>query len=186
VFDYILGKPAHPLFVHFAIAFLALLVAGAAVYALVPPLRKRIWWAVAGLAVLGPLGAWFAKLSGQKLLDMLVAQNYPKEILDQVDTHLSYGETTLNFSLGLGAAALALVFVSALARGDRETIPAGRADDSATGNRPAPEGETRRSSVFATIGLALVTLVLAGFTGYYLFKTGDTGAAAVWSSFTQK
>jgi uncharacterized membrane protein len=168
VFEYILGIPAHPLFVHFAIVFLVLLVAGAAVYALVPPLRSRIWWAVAGLAVAGPLGAWFAKLSGEKLFNLLVAQNYPKEIMAQVNVHLSYGKTTLYYSLGLGAATLALVLVN-----------------TAIGNRPAPEGQTRRGSLFATIGLSLVVLVLAGFTGYYVFKTGDSGARVVWGSFKQ-
>lgn len=169
MFSYILGIPAHPLMIHFAIVFLVLLVVGSAVYALVPPLRRRIWWAVAGLAVAGPLAAWFAKMSGQKLFDMLVAQNYPKEIMDQVNIHLGYGTNTLNFSLGLGVATLALVLVS-----------------TAVGNRPAVEGETRRGSLVATVGLALVTLVLAGFTGYYVFKTGDTGAHAVWGSFEKK
>jgi hypothetical protein len=187
VFSYILGIPAHPLIIHFAIVFVALLVAGAAVYALVPPLRRRIWWAVAGLAVAGPLAAWFAKLSGEHLFNMLVAQNYPKEIMDQVNIHLGYGGTTLNFSLGLGVATLALVALSLpLARGGRETSSAGRADDAAIGDRPAPDGENRRGSLIITIGLSLVTLVLAGFTGYYLFKTGDTGAHAVWGSFTKK
>lgn len=169
MFSYILGIPAHPLIIHFAIVFLVLLVVGSAVYALVPPLRRRIWWAVAGLAVAGPLAAWFAKMSGEKLFDMLVAQNYPKEIMDQVNIHLGYGTNTLNFSLGLGVATLALVLVS-----------------TAVGNRPAVEGETRRGSLVATVGLALVTLVLAGFTGYYVFKTGDTGAHAVWGSFEKK
>jgi hypothetical protein len=187
VFSYILRIPAHPLIIHFAIVFLVLLVAGSAVYALVPPLRRRIWWAVAGLAVAGPIAAWFAKLSGEKLFNMLVAQNYPKEIMDQVNVHLGYGNKTLNFSLGLGVATLALVLVS-----------------TAVGNRPAVEGETRRSSlsalarggreaapagranVIATVGLSVITLVLAGFTGYYVFKTGDTGAHVVWGSFTQK
>ena len=184
MFSYILGIPAHPLIIHFAIVFVALLVAGAAVYALVPPLRRRIWWAVAGLAVAGPLAAWFAKLSGEKLFNMLVAQNYPKEIMDQVNIHLGYGGKTLNFSLGLGVATLALVALSLpMARGGRAASPA---DDSATGVQPAPEGENRRGSLIITVVLSLLTLVLAGFTGYYLFKTGDTGAHAVWGSFTKK
>jgi uncharacterized membrane protein len=169
VFDYILGIPAHPLFVHFAIVFLVLLVVGAAVYALVPPLRRRIWWAVGALAVVGPLGAYIAKLSGEQLFNMLVAQNYPKEIMDQVNVHLGYGEKTVKYSLGLGAATLLLVIVSI-----------------AIGNRPAPEGETRKGSMIATVGLSIVVLVLAGFTGYYVFKTGDAGAHAVWGSFQKK
>lgn len=167
MFEYILGIPAHPLFVHFAIVFLVLLVTGAAIYALVPPLRRASWWAVAGLAVAGPVGAYFAKESGEKLFDMLVAKSYPKEIMDQVNTHLAYGDTTFNFSLGLGAATLLLVFVSIF------------------GDRMAPAGKTRRGSLYATIVLSLAVLVLAGFTGYYAFKTGDTGSHIVWGSFAK-
>lgn len=184
MFDYILGIPAHPLMVHFAIVFLVLLVAGSAVYALVPPLRRRIWWAVAALAVAGPLGAYFAKLSGEELYDMLVAQNYPKEIMQQVDTHLNYGESTFDYSLGLGAATLVLVALSlVLARGGRDAAPAVSADDSAPA---APAAKAGRVPLIASIGLSLVVLVLAGFTGYYVFKTGDAGANAVWGSFTEK
>lgn len=168
MFEYILGIPAHPLFVHFAIVFLMLLVAGAAVYALVPPLRQRIWWAVAGLAVVGPLCAYFAKESGSRLLNMLIAQKYPKEIIDQVNIHMGFGTTTFNYSLGLGAATLVLVVVATF-----------------IANRPVAEGGSRRGWTFATIGLSLVVLVLAGITGYYVFKTGDAGSHAVWGSFTK-
>jgi len=181
VFEYILGIPAHPLFVHFAIVFLVLLVTGAAVYALVPPLRGRIWWAVAGLAVIGPLCAYFAKESGSHLLDMLIAQKYPKEIIDQVNVHMGYGTTTFNYSLGLGAATLVLVLLSLMAtRGRREAIPAEREDDHENG---AVAAKAPRTVTFATIGMSLVVLVLAGVTGYYVFKTGDAGSHAVWGSF---
>jgi hypothetical protein len=168
VFDYILGIPAHPLFIHFAVVLTALLVAGAAVYALVPPLRGRIWWAVGGLAVVAPFCVWFAKLSGEHLFNMLVAKNYPKEIMDQVNIHLGYGNKLFNWTIALGGATALLVLV---------TVVLGR---------PAPEGQTRRSPHLATIVLSLATLVLVGFTGYYLFKTGDAGSHAVWGSFTKK
>jgi len=171
VFDYILGLPAHPLIIHFAVVLVAGLVAGAAVYALVPPLRRRIWWAVGGLAVISPFCVWFAKLSGEHLFNMLVAQKYPKEIMDQVNIHLGYGNTLLRWTVGLGLAALVLVLMSS------PLMPAGR---------EAPEGGARRGSQIATIGLSLVTLVLAGITGYYLFKTGDAGSHAVWGSFPKK
>jgi uncharacterized membrane protein len=169
VFSYILGIPAHPLLIHFAIVFVVLLVAGSAVYALVPPLRPKIAWAVVLLAVAGPLAAFFARQSGQALRTMLIEQKYPAQIIDQVSTHQRYGNLTFYFSLGLGAAALLLVLVQV-----------------AVGRRPAPEGASRRSSLIATVGLGLVVLVLAGFTGYYIFKTGDTGAHMVWASFQKK
>jgi uncharacterized membrane protein len=169
LFQYILGIPAHPLVVHFAIVLVVLLVAGSVVYALVPPLRRRIGWVVGLLAVAGPLAAWVAKQSGQELDKLVRAQGYPAEFMAQVSRHSSFGTRTLYYSLGLAAAVLLLILVS-----------------TAVGNRPAVEGETRRGSLLATIGLALAVLVLAGFTGYYIFKTGDTGAHMRWVDFAKK
>jgi len=169
VFQYILGIPAHPLIVHFAVVLVVLLVAGATVYALVPPLRRRIGWAVGLLAVVGPIAAWVAKESGQELQKLVQGQGYPAEFMAQVSQHSSFADRTLYFSLGLAAAVLLLLLVS-----------------TAVGNRPAVEGETRRGSLLATIGLALAVLVLAAFTGYYIFKTGDTGAHMRWVDFEKK
>ncbi|NUR70309.1 MAG: hypothetical protein HOU81_05785 [Hamadaea sp.] len=169
MFQYILGIPAHPLIVHFAIVFVVLLVAGSAVYALVPPLRRRTGWAVGLLAVVGPIAAWVATESGEQLQKMVVAQGYPQEFLTKINQHVTYGDRTWYFSAGLGVATLLLVFVS-----------------TAIGKRPAAEGETRRGSLLATIGLGVIVLVLAGFTGYYLFKTGDTGAHLRWVDFAKK
>jgi hypothetical protein len=169
VFQYILGVPAHPLLVHFAVVFVVLLVAGSAAYALVPPLRRRIGWAVGLLAVAGPVAAWFATESGEQLQKLVVAQGYPQEFLTQIDEHVRFGNLTEYFSLGLAAAVLLLILVS-----------------TAVGNRPAVEGESRRGSLLATVGLAIAVVVLAGFTGYYVFKTGDTGAHLRWVDFKKK
>jgi hypothetical protein len=169
VFQYILGIPAHPLIVHFAIVFVVLLVAGSALYALVPPLRRRLGWVVGLLAVVGPIAAWVATESGEELEKLVVAQGYPQEFLAKLNQHVEFGDRTWYFSAGLGVATLLLVFVS-----------------TAIGKRPAAEGETRRGSLLATVGLGLIVLVLAGFTGYYEFKTGDTGSHLRWVDFQKK
>ncbi|MCW6007544.1 hypothetical protein K1W54_23790 [Micromonospora sp. CPCC 205371] len=155
MFEEIAGLPAHPLLVHAAVVFIPLLAVAAVVYALVPKVRARIGWAVVLLAVGAPLAAFVARQSGQNLEERLVAANYSQEILAQVDDHQGYGDLTLWFSLGLGAAALLLVF--------------------------ATSSRARRAPTWLAWVLSAAVIVLAGFTGYYVYKTGDTGANAVWS-----
>lgn len=169
MFQYFQDIPLHPLVVHFAVVLVVLLVVGAAVYALVPPLRRRIAWAVALLAVAGPIAAWVATESGEELQKLVVAQGYPQEFIAQVVEHSRFGDRTQWFAVGLSVASLLLIFVS-----------------TAIGNRPAVEGETRKGSLAVTIGLALIVVVLAGFTGYYVYKTGDTGAHMRWVDFAKK
>lgn len=151
----IAGLPAHPLLVHAAVVFIPLLAVVGVVYALVPKVRARIGWAAVLLAVGAPLAALVARQSGQELEKRLVAANYGQEILAQVDDHQGYGDLTLWFSLGLGAATLLLVFVTS--------------------------SRARRAPSWLAWVLSAVVIVLAGFTGYYVYKTGDTGANAVWS-----
>lgn len=155
MFEEISGLPAHPLLVHAAVVFIPLLAVAGVVYALVPKVRARIGWAVVLLAVAAPLAAYVARESGQNLEERLVAANYSQEILAQVDDHQGYGDLTLWFSLGLGAAALLLVF--------------------------ATSSRARRAPSWMAWVLSAAVIVLAGFTGYYVYKTGDTGANAVWS-----
>jgi hypothetical protein len=35
----------------------------------------------------------------------------------------------------------------------------------------------------ADLGLRVVMVALAAITGYYVFKTGDSGATAVWGQY---
>ena len=69
-------------------------------------------------------------------------------------THEGYGELTFWFSLGLGVATGLLVAV--------------------TGRRFLPKA--------AEIGLIVVVVVVAVVTGYFVFRTGDSGAQAVYGS----
>jgi peptidoglycan/LPS O-acetylase OafA/YrhL len=67
---------------------------------------------------------------------------------------MGYGTRTFWFSLALGVVTLALVL--------------------ATQRRP---GSLLR---VADLGLAVVMVALAAITGYYVYRTDDSGATAVW------
>lgn len=155
MFDEVMGLPAHPLLVHAAVVFVPLLAVAGVVYAFVPKFRGRIGWAAVLLAIAAPASAYVAKLSGEELEKRLVAANYGPEILAQVNDHQGYGDLTVYFSAGLGLATLLLVL--------------------ATSRR------ARRTPGWVGWLLGVAVLVLAGFTGYFVFKTGDSGASAVWS-----
>jgi uncharacterized membrane protein len=168
LFNEINGIPAHPLLVHFAIVFVLLLVAGSAVYVLVPPVRRKISWAVVLLAVVGPLCAWFAKMAGDNLKAKLFAANPTAAI----NAHQHNGELTEYFSLGLGVAVLLFVLVA---------VARGRAPKSEGGDG-GPMPKRSKGAMIATVGLGAVVLALAVLTAIYVTLAGDTGAHLVWPS----
>ncbi len=153
MFDQFNGLPLHPLVVHAAVVFVPLLVVTAILYGLVPQLRSRIGWVAVLLAVAAPAAALVAMLSGQAFKESRFA-GQPAEALQPIVTHEGYGELNFWFSLGLGVATGLLVAV------------------------------TRRRSVpkVAEIGLIVVVFVVAVVTGYFVFRTGDSGAQAVYGS----
>ena len=157
MFDQINGLPVHALVLHAAVIFVPLLAAGAIVYALVARWRARIGWAVAALAVVAPLSALVAKLSGSELYNRLLAQGLKgtgKEILDD---HMGYGDLTFWFSLALGIVSIVMVVLTTRRPG---TLPR-----------------------VAELAGAAVMIILAGLAGYYVFLTGDSGATAVWGTY---
>jgi len=157
VFNTILGIPAHPLLIHAAVVFIPLLIIGAIVFAVWPQSRSKIGWAVAALAIIGPISALFAKLSGQNLRQHLIDEHFSGTILTKIDQHMSYGNMTLWWTIGLGVITLAIVGYVWRAR-------PGSKDSTAV----------RAASIVLTIGIGAVA-------GYYVFRTGDTGAHIVWS-----
>jgi hypothetical protein len=169
VFEQVLGIPAHPLLLHAAVVFIPLQVLFALGYAFIPTWRRYIAWAVAALIVLAPAAALLAKLSGDAFRARLVNR---KEIsasaLVQVDNHRSYGTMTVYFTAGLSVVMLLMLLAQrAVARSS------------------AVSGVIIQPSGSMVLGVLLSVLVLAGavVTGYYVFKTGDTGAHIVWGSF---
>jgi hypothetical protein len=157
--DELLGLPAHPLIVHAAVVFGPLLVASVLAYAFVPMLRKYLGWVVVSLAFVAPIALWFARLSGQALREKLIANGAQGEALREIDVHQGFGNLAAWWSTGLGLAALALVYYCTTA-GRRPTVPSSRA---------------------ISYALIAVAAVLAVLTGYYVFKTGDSGARMVWT-----
>lgn len=157
MFREIMGLPVHPLVVHAAVVFVPLLVLLAIGYGVLPRFRARIGWAVAALAVVTPAATLVAKLSGQELLEVLTAKGYPPQILDQLAQHKGYGDLLFWFSLGLGIAAVLMLWsTSGWARG--RNLPAWL------------------TPVFT--GLVIVFGVLSAV---YVYLTGDSGAQVVWT-----
>lgn len=163
MFEELLGLPAHPLLIHAAVVFVPLLIAASAAYAVVPFVRRWIAWAVVGLAVIAPFAIWFATLSGNALRERLLHNGATPEGLVLIDEHRGYGQTTLWWTIAL--AVLAVLLVATVVMRQR------RASESS--NTPG---------MVATVVLAIAVLGVAGVTGYYIFKTGDTGAHSVWGN----
>lgn len=154
MFDQVNGLPVHALVLHAAVVFVPLLAVGAIVYALVASWRPKIAWAVVLLAVVAPLCTLVAKLSGQKLYDRLVANGLKGKTLTLLNEHMGFGTRTFWFSLALGVVTLIVVGLT-----------------------------WRRSSslpMIAQVGAAIVMIALAALSGYYVYRTGDSGASAVW------
>ncbi|GIF10964.1 DUF2231 domain-containing protein [Actinoplanes teichomyceticus] len=156
MFDQVNGLPVHILVLHAAVVFVPLLGLGAVVYALVAPWRPRLGWAVALLAVVAPASTFVAKQSGSELYHRLLSHGLQGKGKQILDSHMDYGTTTLWFSLALGV--VSLVLVALTSRG--KSLP-----------------------TIAQVAFAVVTVALAAGSGYYIFKTGDSGATAVWGTY---
>ncbi|WP_255657734.1 DUF2231 domain-containing protein [Actinoplanes sp. L3-i22] len=141
---------------HLAVVFVPLLAIGAVVYALAASWRPKLGWAVGLLAIAAPVATFVAKESGQKLYDSKLSTFSPKGKQILAD-HMHFGSMTFWFVLGLGIVSLIMVAL---------TLRAGR-----------------KLPVVANLAFIVLTLVLAAGSGYYVFKTGDSGATAVWGTY---
>lgn len=156
VFKEILGLPAHALVVHAAVVLVPLLVLLAIAYAVLPRWRSRTGWAAGLLAVAAPVATFVAKESGQELERVLRDKGYPAQILSQIDQHSEYADVLFVFTVGLAVATGLLLFA---------TSGHARA-------RALPSWVSRALSV------VVVVLALAAAVGVY--RTGHSGAEAVW------
>ena len=164
MFDEISGLPAHPLLVHAAVIFIPLQVLAGVAYAVVPFTRKYAWWTVLALAVVGPAAAFVAKESGEALEARLIRGGMTQ--LTAVREHADFAGMTFWFALGLGVLMIAMVVL-----GRRAAPPTATDADAAPG--------AGRKVISLLLAVAIVGVGAA--TGYYIFKTGDTGAKMVWS-----
>jgi uncharacterized membrane protein len=157
VFDQIGGLPVHALVIHVAVVFVPLLAIGAIAYAVVPRWRPRIGWAVFLLAIIAPICTFVAKESGHKLYDRLLARGFSGAGKKILDDHMGFGGLTFWFTLALGIVTLIMVLVSA--------------------RRPTSLPRV------AELGFTVIVVALAAISGYYVFRTGDSGAHAVWGTY---
>ena len=156
MFDQINGLPVHALVLHAAVVFVPLLALGAIVYALVGPWRPKIGWAVLLLGIVAPICTFVAKQSGQQLYNRLAPHMSAngKKLLDE---HMHFGTNTFYWTLGLGVVSIVMVLLT------------GR------GKNSAPK--------VAQWVLSAAMVVLAVLAGYYVYRTGDSGAKAVWGTY---
>ncbi|MGW3345347.1 DUF2231 domain-containing protein [Nonomuraea rubra] len=159
MFDQILGLPAHPLIIHFAVVLTPLLVAVAVAYALLPRWRANVAWAVVLLALATPAAVFAARQSGESLKAARFS-TAEGEMAARISTHQSFATPLLMSVLGLGVAALLLVYAT---RPSRDSV-----------------GRDRFGRPVSMI-LSALTVVLAAVSGYFVFQAGDSGARAVWS-----
>jgi uncharacterized membrane protein len=156
VFDRVGGLPVHALVLHAAVVFVPLLAVGAIAYGVVPRWRPRIGWAVLLLSIITPITCFVTRQSGQQLYNRVFPRSSPtgKTLLNN---HMHYGSVTFWWVLALGVVSLVAVLLT-LRR-----------------NASLPR--------VADAGLAIVMIVLAAISGYYVYKTGDSGAHAVWGTY---
>jgi uncharacterized membrane protein len=157
VFDQITGLPVHVLVLHFAVVFVPLLAAGAIVYAVVPRLRPRIGWAVLLLAIITPIVTFVTRQSGLKLYERVLKRGISPAGKQILANHMHFGTFTFWFSLALGIVTLVMVIVTL-----------------------RPSSSLPRA---ADLGLAVIMVALAAISGYYVYRTGDSGATALWGTY---
>jgi hypothetical protein len=163
VFEEFMGIPAHPLLIHAAVVFVPLLALAAVGYVLLPFLRPHIRLVMAGLAVVAPVSALLAKLSGEAFFDRLRERGRVTEgFIPVIERHQDFGTMTMWAAIALGVVTLALAYVVG---------PTGAAARTAGG-----PGGTRVVSV----ALSVLSVVAAAVALYYVIRTGDSGAKAVW------
>jgi len=154
VFDQIHGLPVHALVLHAAVVFVPLLALGAIVYAVVPRWRPRINWAVAILAVITPITCLVTRVSGEKLYDRTVKLGIKGKALQHLNDHMGFGNRTFWWVLALGVVTLVMLVLT---------------------------WNSRKLPLVASAAGSVVMVVLAVIAGYYVYRTGDSGATVVWN-----
>lgn len=151
MFDEFLGLPLHPLAVHLAVVFVPLLAVAAAAYALVPRLRAKVDWLAALLAVIAPLSAVVARMSG---LGFQERRDLPLQ--GDLANHENYGTITMWVTIALGVVTLALIW-----------------------SRRAAGGQSK-GWTWLSIALTVLVVAGAVAATVYVVLAGDLGSRMVW------
>ncbi|MFY1691489.1 hypothetical protein [Plantactinospora sp. WMMB782] len=174
-----MGIPAHPFLVHAAVVFVPLLALAAVGYAFLPFVRPHLRWVLGLLAVATPVAALMAKLSGDRFLARLESRNrVSPEYVPRLAEHQDLGTNTLYATIALGVLTLALVLL--VKPRTAATRPAATADGDGTDGAAAGAAPAATGSPVLSLVLGVLALAAAGAALYYVFRTGDTGAKAVW------
>ncbi|MFF4128062.1 DUF2231 domain-containing protein [Microbispora rosea] len=155
MFDQVLGLPAHALIVHAAVIFVPLLAALSIAYAVLPRLRHKLDWALVATAVVA-LGAAFAAKESGEALEARMFQGRPSPA---IEVHSGFADVLVPVTALLTVASLLMVWL--------------------TRARRAPEGGRSRA---VALVVSAVAVILAVVVGYYVVRTGHTGATAVWGA----
>lgn len=159
-----MGIPLHPLLVHAPVVLVPLLATLAIAYAVVPFVRPHIRWVLGLLALATPIAALMTKLSGDAFFKRLQDRDrVTPEFFPTLEAHQRLGTLTLYATIALGLLTLALVYFV----GPR--VAAAHAGGGA--------GSTRVLSLV----LGALSVVAAAVALYYVVRTGDSGAKAVWT-----
>lgn len=164
MFEEFLGIPAHPLIIHAPVVFVPLLALLAAAYGFIRIARSHTRWVLGLLAVVAPLSALLAKLSGDALFDRMDRRGLITEgFYPVLENHQNLGTTTMYATIVLGVLTLGMVYL----------VPPGYHSAGGTGGA----GRTRVPMVLVLRVLVLAAAVVSVF---YVVRTGDSGAHAVW------
>ena len=166
--DKIAGLPAHPLLVHIPVVLVPLAAIGALVMAFWPWLRARIGWIVAGLAVLGGLGAILAASAGESLQE-------GKPESSAIRHHAELGEGARNFSILF--AILVVLFVAGEWWLKRRAAHTSQSNDTAdAAQKPAVWMK------WVLPAAAVLTVASGAWATYSVIDAGHTGAKATWQN----
>jgi hypothetical protein len=155
VLEEFMGVPIHPLLVHAPVVLVPLLAIMAIAYAVAPFARPHTRWVLGLLALATPFAALLAKLSGDAFFGRLQNRNeITPDFFPKLEAHRHFGTMTVYATAVLGLLTLALVYFV------------------------APRGAASRG---LSVLLAVLTVVAAGVSLYYVIRTGDSGAKAVWT-----
>jgi hypothetical protein len=159
VFDQINGLPLHVLVVHAAVVLTPLAALLGLLFALVRPWRWLLRWPLVASAALVVGTVFVAEQSGEAFRDRL---GLPPEV---IHAHASAGALLLDATIVY----LVVCTIAAVALG---------------GPSPLRSGRGGRSGVPAAVQTLVAVVLVIGVLGlsYQVFRTGDSGARAVWGT----
>ncbi|MSW55331.1 MAG: hypothetical protein F2835_01030 [Actinobacteria bacterium] len=158
LFDSIFGLPGHPLLVHAAVVLVPLAAIGTVVIAFWPAARNRIGWITAVLGVIGFFFAFFAKESGEALLETV-------RVTAAVKSHAEMGDQGVIGAFLVGGSACTLMLFDQFVK--------------ERAKRNLPELSITRP-LRTLIGVFAVVLCIFG--SVLVVNVGHSGAKATWEN----